>query len=238
MHRIKGNIAWILPPRTATKFTKYGVWTHYEARELPFEEKQHSINPANLEDRFLFINVRNPYDRFLSWWRLICPAGLQGPDPDNYSIENYVGRIQNKTLDDFVWLDDHRKTGRDFYYRSIHLIGEKREDKIVRYPTPIHLGLDLCEIPLERVHRTIRFEHLYDDFRAVGFDAHAIPRKRKDFGAYYIDSKIGNNRIQVIETTNPNDSKWYPSLFPELIAAVNSIYRKDFEYFGYKMLSA
>ena len=81
MHQVNDNLAWVLPPRTASRYTRTIIRQQAKSYNGC---AQHEIIAGRLEDRTLVVNVRDPYTRLQSYWRLLSKT------PNFEDFESYV----------------------------------------------------------------------------------------------------------------------------------------------------
>lgn len=219
MHQIGDNIGWILPPRTGTRYTLLMIRRHSENNK---ECCQHEVIPELLGDRLLYMNIRNPYTRLQSFWRLLHRPYLKDPDNPvhlNISFEDYI-----LNLTKFKKFSE--KGLQNSFYGSPEWKNQYLTDDInwqdgkLVHPFPIRYPFQLVrylkDIPVERVDKFIRMESFYEDLEDAGFPPD-LPKKHGH----------GDNCIGL---------EWFND-HPKCVEIINQFYKEDFETFGYTVVS-
>lgn len=175
MHKLVGNKTWITPMRTATRYTSE-LWAFYGA-ELPTNKNpfgaNHQIDNTLLGTSELYLSVRNPYDRFVSFFNHI-----ESLVPYVLTFEEYIGWISTfNTIYDWGSTDlaaeipTFLATCREAQGSELMLFKPQSVTmtKAIRYPLPITDFVTQAGIPLARVNHIIHTETLDVDLEAAGF---------------------------------------------------------------------
>lgn len=208
-HLVGNDIAWILPPRTGTRYIKRLI----EAKG-GFQEPichHHQIIADRIGDRKLFVNIRNPYTRLQSWWRLLVKwRRNKGTPPKNKFDHEFYDYLMN--AHDLPKLIIHR-TNPSGSVPKVKLQGYHNG---MRYPQSISDMLVSNGVEIERIDEQIRMETFQEDLQRLGFE----PNLPKTTGV--------GDKCQY-------DLKWYDE-HPECVEIINRLYKDDFENFGYEMI--
>lgn len=150
MYLVDDDIAWVLPHRTAARYT-FNVIEKYCTIERGDRLNHRAAKKELLGDRKLYINVRNPYTRIQSYWRLLQRVEDQNKIIDYLELdfESYILRLR----------DVERFTCTGSIHYNLH--------EGLKYPLALTHYLGDCQIT--RVDKLIRFESLYQDLEYVGF---------------------------------------------------------------------
>lgn len=137
MHQIGKDIAWILPPRTGTKTTLVALYNdrYIVQKFLDDHRRWHYVIPENLEDRKLYMNVRNPYTRMQSNWRY-----YYGSFGINMSLKEYILRLNR---DDTALNLSINLPVPLYYFLDKAKVGMARVEKLIRLES---LDQDLKEL--------------------------------------------------------------------------------------------
>jgi hypothetical protein len=143
MNILQDGTAWILPPRTASRWTvsllwKYGL-IHFGG---------HKIDKGDDEPKKIVMNIRHPYSRFYSFWRMVT--------------NRTVGGI---TLDDYIWNLIEEVVPIEF--TSDVDWKEPLLPDLFRYPVPLFVYTNTLH-PW-KVDHFVRVEHMVKDLDAAGY---------------------------------------------------------------------
>jgi hypothetical protein len=232
MYQINNTIAWILPPKTGVEFTMR-TWDDAGVLENPelhnyttrqtgrrqYEENE--IRIENLASRTLVLNVRNPYERFLAFWRHVAKwqGGMYKPRPSFLPLQ-------------FMGSDDYAKIVAT-YNTPLNRLWTPHDDQCpyfyhnsMCYLLPITYLLERHNILISRVDILIKYETIETDLANLGIGltpANVEPLTDDDGDIPKVPNTVDSSIL-------------YPTLSQQVIDAVNAHYADDFTNFGYTML--
>jgi len=149
MHLVGENEAWIVPHRTAARYTLKLIERHKYF--VGWNLKHSGIDLDILGGRKLYMNIRSPYTRIQSFWRVL------------HRVDPRI--VRSRTFEEYV-MDLVNLRNNNFDCWTIH---ECRFNTI-KYPLYLTRYLEdkdfVCR--LDKVAKFIRFEHLQEDLESVG----------------------------------------------------------------------
>ena len=226
MNQLVNGTTFILPPRCACRFTLALLWK-YGLEEMSY----HHFLPEELRQNSspVYMNIRNPYTRLRSWWRLYntldMPTGIDD-DSRQISFEDYIRNLhtQEYAKPKFVLIVDEHDRRKEWWY-----------------PIPMTNYLLEADKMNIKIDAFIRQECLAADLERVGYPVKDFEYKQikyiqppdKDFDTY-LRAQIRSKRFGDWE---PNwDSTPDLDVYrenPDLAEIIRLYYRPDFENFGY-----
>lgn len=217
MHLVGDDIAWILPTRTGTKTTLLNIGLDHVLKQN--NRTWHVVDKSKLGNRKLYMNIRNPYTRLQSAYRMhfsnYKKLGVVKPDKVHKYLRGEKVRPSDMDTVDFSFEEYvlGLKEKRKIYTNYWHL---HTKCGVFYYPTPLLEYLVFSKIPSKRVERFIRLETLGDDLRDLGFE----PK-------FKLDETVPESKNIGLD--------WYED-HPECVDIVNKMYRCDFKTFRYDMI--
>jgi len=145
MNILPNGTQWALPPRTAARYTANILW-HYGLDNF----SGHEIDFSKLPDaRRLIMNVRNPFTRFRSWWRI-----YNDRLHNKISCEDYILNLHSADLPvTYTYLVDGVESGLEY-----------------KYPIPLHFWYDsIRDIQPTMTIELVAQEQILDDLIRVGY---------------------------------------------------------------------
>jgi hypothetical protein len=145
----KGGIAWILPPRTGTRYTKDVIRKH---GWVIGNCGHHEVRKERLEPHHkLVCNIRNPYTRVQSWWKHLART-------HDFTLEDYINNLE-------VLLD------REDPHDVNEAVAFIRRGHPMSYLQSISAMLKYNGISINRINKTVRMETFESDLLELGFKA-------------------------------------------------------------------